>query len=125
MYGLAGLADFVPLSRIVSMDKFDWKIRRFLVDEGYLFPQTDAEIERAFKELDRMFITEIFNVKDKLPDVECGSFLVYAPKSFPKNSRWLVAEYYDDVKGFYSESGENFMEDVTHWCKLPDEQDRQ
>ena len=54
-------------------------------------------------------MTEIFNVKDKLPDVECGSFLVYAPKSFPKNCRWLVAEYYDDVKGFYSESGENFM----------------
>jgi hypothetical protein len=55
-------------------------------------------------------MNEIFNVKDKLPDVECGSFLVYAPKSFPKNSRWLVAEYYDDVKGFY----------VTHWTKLPD-----
>ena len=59
-------------------------------------------------------MTEIFNVKDKLPDVECGSFLVYAPKSFPKNSRWLVAEYYDDVKGFYSESSENFLDDVTH-----------
>ena len=68
-----------------------------------------------------MFITEIFNVKDKLPDVEHGSFLVCAPKSFPKNSRWLVAEYYDDVKGFYSEAGEYFMDDVTHWCKLPDE----
>lgn len=103
------------------MDKLDWKIRRFLVDEGYLFPQTDAEIERALKELHQMFIVEIFNVRDKLPDVECGSFLVYAPKSFPKNSRWLVAEYYDDVKGFYSESGENLMEDVTHWCNLPDD----
>ncbi len=64
---------------------------------------------------------EIFNVKDKLPDVEFGSFLVYAPKSFPKNSRWLVAEYEDDVKGFYSESSENFLDDVTHWTKLPDE----
>lgn len=30
---------------------------------------------------------EIFNVKDKLPNVECGSYLVYANKSFPKNSR--------------------------------------
>jgi hypothetical protein len=66
-------------------------------------------------------MNEIFNVKDKLPDVECGSFLVYAPKSFPKNSRWLVAEYYDDAKGFYSESSENFLDDVTHWTKLPDE----
>lgn len=66
-------------------------------------------------------MNEIFNVKEKLPDVQCGSFLVFAPKSFPKNSRWLVAEYYDDVKGFYSESSENFLDDVTHWCKLPDE----
>ena len=64
-------------------------------------------------------MSEIINVKDKLPDVERGSFLVYAPKSFPKNSRWLVAEYYDDEKGFYSESDEYFMDDVTHWCELP------
>ena len=42
-------------------------------------------------------------------------------KVFRKNSRWLVAEYYDDVKGFYSESSENFLEDVTHWCELPKE----
>ena len=62
---------------------------------------------------------EIVNVKDRLPNVERGSYLVYAPQSFPKNSRWLVAEYYDDVKGFYSESSENFLEDVTHWCELP------
>lgn len=66
-------------------------------------------------------MTEIFNVKDKLPNVEYGSYLVYAPQSFPKNSRWVVAEYYDDVKGFYSESSENFLEDVTHWCELPKE----
>jgi len=39
---------------------------------------------------------EIVNVKDRLPNVECGSYLVYAPESFPKNSRWLVAEYYDE-----------------------------
>jgi hypothetical protein len=50
VYGQAGLAAFVPLSRIVSMDNFDRKIRRFLVDEGYLFPTSDAEIERALKE---------------------------------------------------------------------------
>ncbi len=70
-------------------------------------------------------MTEIFNVKDKLPDVECGSYLAYAPRSFPKNSRWVVAEYYDDVKGFYDEAGENFMEDVTHWCELPKEPEAQ
>ena len=66
-------------------------------------------------------MSQIFNVKDKLPNVECGSYLVYAPQSFPKNSRWVVAEYYDDVKGFYDEASENFMEDVTHWCELPEE----
>ncbi len=64
---------------------------------------------------------EIISVNDRLPNVECGSFLVFAPKSFPKNSRWVVAEYYDDVKGFYSESSDYFMEDVTHWGELPKE----
>jgi len=29
-------------------------------------------------------MVEIYNVKDKLPDVEHGSFLVFAPKSFLK-----------------------------------------
>ena len=63
---------------------------------------------------------EIFNLEEKMPDEE-GSFLVYSPKSFPKNSRWLVAEYYEDAAGFYSESDEKYLDDVTHWCELPDE----
>jgi hypothetical protein len=62
--------------------------------------------------------TKVFDAQKELPIRE-GSYLVYAPQSFPKNSHWLVGEYYDDVKGFYSESGENFMPDVTHWCNLP------
>lgn len=66
-------------------------------------------------------MTEIFNVNDKLPDVEHGGFLAYALEGFPKNSRWVVAEYYADVKGFYSESSDNHLPDVTHWCELPDE----
>lgn len=66
-------------------------------------------------------MSEIFDVKDTLPNVEYGSFLVYAPKSFPKNCRWLVAEYYDDVKGFYSEASEEFLSDVTHWTTLPND----
>ena len=73
----------------------------------------------ALEEQSKPSETVIHNVKDKLPAVECGSFLVYAPKSFPKNSRWMVAEYYEDVKGFYSESSENFLEDATHWMTLP------
>ncbi len=63
---------------------------------------------------------EIFSVKDKLPTIN-GSYLVYAPHSFPKNSRWLVGEYYEDVRGFYSEASEDFMSDVTHWTNLPNE----
>ena len=66
-------------------------------------------------------MTEIYDIKENQPKIECGSFLVFAPKSFPKNSRWLVAEWYEDVKGFYSESSECFLEDVTHWCNLPKE----
>ncbi len=41
------------------MDNFDWKIRRILVAEGYLFPTTDAEIERALKEFEKMNNNEI------------------------------------------------------------------
>ena len=63
-------------------------------------------------------VREAISVKDKLPTIE-KSYLVYAPLNFPKNSKWLVAEYYNDVKGFYSESSENYLEDVTHWCELP------
>lgn len=35
------------------MDNLDKKIRAFLVEEGYLFPVTDQEIEQALKELER------------------------------------------------------------------------
>lgn len=34
------------------MDKIDRKIRRFLVEEGYLFPVTDEEIEIAQRQLE-------------------------------------------------------------------------
>lgn len=43
---------FVPLFRNISMDNFDKKIRAFLVEQGYLFPVTDSEIEKALKEVD-------------------------------------------------------------------------
>lgn len=65
-------------------------------------------------------MNELFNVKDKLPE-KCGSYLVYAPKSFPKNSRFVVAEFYDDNKMFYSESSDSPMPDVTFWVYLPEE----
>ncbi len=64
---------------------------------------------------------ELISVKDKLPNVEYGHYLVLTKHSFPKNSRFVVASYYYDVKGFYSESSDYFIEDVTHWCELPKE----
>lgn len=33
------------------MDNLDRKIRAFLIDEGYIFPITDAEIEKSINEL--------------------------------------------------------------------------
>ena len=47
---------FVPLLRIVSMDDLDRKIRFALVQEGYLFPITDAEIEWALKETKKEYM---------------------------------------------------------------------
>lgn len=60
-------------------------------------------------------------VTERLPERVKGHYLVFAPKSFPKNSRFVVAEYYDDNKTFYSESDEMPMKDVTHWAELPEE----
>jgi hypothetical protein len=50
MGGHAVLADFVPLFRIISMENLDLKIRAWLVEEGYLFPETDDEIAKAIAE---------------------------------------------------------------------------
>jgi hypothetical protein len=84
-------------------------------DQSQTFRQYDINATPMFTK------KQIFSVKDKLPNTDGGTFLVYAPKSFPKNSRWVVAEYDDDVKGFYSESSDAFLSDVTHWAYLPDE----
>ena len=61
---------------------------------------------------------EWVSVKTRLPEI-CTSYLVWAPTSFPKNSNCVVAEFYDDNNTFYSESSDYPMEDVTHWCHLP------
>ena len=50
-----------------------------------------------------------------------GSYLVYSPTNFPKNSRFQVAEFYSDNQCFYSESNEHVIDNVTHWCELPNE----
>jgi len=63
---------------------------------------------------------ELFAVSVKLPEKD-GSYLVFAPRSFPKNSRFMVAEFYDDNNTFYSESSDQPLPDVTHWSYLPAE----
>lgn len=63
---------------------------------------------------------ELFAVSEKLPE-KAGSYLVFAPNSFPKNSRFIVAEFYDDNNTFYSECSDQPLPDVTHWAYLPAE----
>ena len=46
---------------------------------------------------------------------EQGHYLVIAPKSFPKNCKVVVAEFYEDNQMFYSESSDCPIPDVTHW----------
>jgi len=61
---------------------------------------------------------ESISVEEKLPKNQ-GHYLVYCPNSFPKNCKWVVAEFYEDNKTFYSESSDEPLIDVTHWCILP------
>lgn len=59
------------------------------------------------------------SVNDRLPSKQ-DFYLVIAPKSFPKNCTMLIAEFYEDNNTFYSESGDNSLEDVTYWMPLPE-----
>ena len=61
---------------------------------------------------------EPISVKERLPKTQ-GNYLVYCPTSFPKNCKWVVAEFYEDNQTFYSESNDNPITDVTHWSALP------
>ena len=64
----------------------------------------------------------VFSVNYKLPNNSNGRhYLVYTKTDFPKNCRWIVAEYYEGNKTFYSESTDYAIENVTHWCELPKE----
>lgn len=53
-------------------------------------------------------------VEEKLPEKQ-GHYLVVAPKSFPKNCKVVVAEFYEDNNTFYSESSDCPINDATHW----------
>lgn len=102
MDGSAGLAAFVPLSRNVSMDNFDKKLRWFLVEEGYLFPQTDAEIERALKEVEEMQ-TEIDTVKITMTIQEA--------KEFGEQMNAIFSHFADAVNAVGTTSVEQLMLD--------------
>jgi hypothetical protein len=59
------------------------------------------------------WITEIFNVDDKLPDVDAVNVLAYSKY----REAWVMAEYDENAKFFYSE--DRYILDVSHWCHLP------
>jgi hypothetical protein len=59
------------------------------------------------------------SVKDELPK-EYGQYLIYCPQSFPKNCRFLSANFYDDNQKFYSDANESVHDDVTHWMTIPE-----
>lgn len=54
------------------------------------------------------------SVDDRLP-TEYGQYLIYCPQSFPKNCRFLSANFYPDNNLFYGDASEVPHEDVTHW----------
>lgn len=56
-------------------------------------------------------------VEDRLPGEYC-QVLIYCPKSFPKNCRFLAANYYEDDKTFHCDASEEIHEDVTHWAVI-------
>lgn len=55
------------------MDKFDKKVRQFLVEEGYLFPETDAEVERSLAELETLKIKVPTHLDKLIMDAIKGS----------------------------------------------------
>jgi len=101
---------FIPQGQNIN----DW------IDRVYEGALKDAEKSKLNE--NKTSDMEVIRVKDKLPE-KMGHFLVYAPKSFPKNCRWLVAEFYidGDFKGWYGEACEDYLEDVTHYCEIPNE----
>ena len=61
---------------------------------------------------------EWISVKERLPK-EYGQYLIYCPRTFPKNCPFLSANYYDDNNKFYCDAFEAVHEDVTHWMEIP------
>lgn len=68
--------------------------------------------EYASKKVEERF----FKYPDNKP--KQGHYLVRTPKSFPKNCKWVVAEFDQDSNMFYDEYDEP-LEDVTHWAEIP------
>jgi hypothetical protein len=60
----------------------------------------------------------VFDFEIEKPDKD-GHYLVFSRNSYPKNSKWLVAEYYLEDDVFYSESSDDPIDDVEKWAYLP------
>lgn len=59
------------------------------------------------------------NIQDARPTNENAHYLVWCERSFPKNYRGVVAEWYNDAQAFYNEADEYPIDDATHWAELP------
>lgn len=100
----------------MSKNKHDF-ITDFLFEVNGQFHQPDYDMLDSFYDLMQKEYEEKLRwipVEEKLPDKQ-GHYLVIAPKSFPKNCKVVVAEFYDDNNTFYSESSDYPIEDATHW----------
>lgn len=59
------------------------------------------------------------NIQDARPANEDAHYLVWCERSFPKNYKGVVAEWYNDAQAFYDEADEYPIDDATHWAELP------
>ncbi len=104
----------------ISTSNFEDREAESIESECILLRQKCLDYEKKLFNLEQVCLSNLYSVKEALPK-EDNSYLVLAPKSFPKNSKFIVAEFYTDNNTFYSEYNDEPLEDVTHWTFLPEE----
>lgn len=118
---------FSDLASELHFLKMEINVSNFEDSEGenieskcILLRQKCLDYEEKLFNLGQTSLNNLFSVKEVLPK-EDNSYLVLATKSFPKNSKFMVAEFYTDNNTFYSKYTDEPLEDVTHWTFLPEE----
>ena len=104
----------------INVSNFEDKEGESIESKCILLRQKCLEYENLLFDLGQTYLNNLFSVKEAYPK-ENGSYLVLAPESFPKNSKFIVAEFYTDNNTFYSEYNDEPLEDVTYWTFLPEE----